>query len=71
MRKTLLEMGYFEKYDLSNVKFFKRIASFYPEMILRPSSCFEDVKNAGLLIFNSLKLKKLIFNIFVIRNWKN
>ena len=27
-------------------------------------------KNAGLLIFNSLKQKKLIFNFFVIRNWK-
>ena len=27
-------------------------------------------KIAGLLIFNSLKQKKLIFNFFVIRNWK-
>ena len=28
-------------------------------------------KNAGLLIFNSLKQKKLIFSFFVNRNWKN
>ena len=28
-------------------------------------------KNTGLLIFNSLKEKKLIFNFFVNRNWKN
>ena len=27
-------------------------------------------KNTGLLIFNSLKQKKLIFNFFVNRNWK-
>ena len=39
-------------------------------MILRPLSCFEDTKNTGLLIFNSLKQKKLIFNFFVNRNWK-
>ena len=31
-------------------------------MILRPLFCFEDTKNTGLLIFNSLKQKKLIFN---------
>ena len=52
------------------LKIFKRIASFYPEMILRPLFCFEDTKNTGLLIFNSLKLKKLIFNFFVNRNRK-
>ena len=40
-------------------------------MILRPLCCFEDTKNTGLLIFNSLKQKKLIFNFFVNnRNWK-
>ena len=33
--------------------------------------CFEDTKNTGLLIFNSLKQKKLIFNFFINRNWKN
>ena len=33
----------------------------------RPLFCFEDAKNAGLLIFNSLKQKKLNFNFFVIR----
>ena len=27
-------------------------------------------KNTGLLIFNSLKQKKLIFNFLVNRNWK-
>ena len=39
-------------------------------MIPRPLFCFEDTKNTGLLIFNSLKQKKLILNIFVNRNWK-
>ena len=38
-------------------------------MILRPLFCFEDAKNTGLLMFNSLKQKKLIFNFFVNRNW--
>ena len=39
-------------------------------MILRPLFCFKDTKDTGLLIFNSLKQKKLIFNFFVNRNWK-
>ena len=39
-------------------------------MILRPLFCFEDTKNTGLLIFNSLKQNKLIFNFFVNRNRK-
>ena len=39
-------------------------------MILRPLFSFEDTKNTGLLIFNSLKQKKLIFNFFVNRSWK-
>ena len=39
-------------------------------MILRPLFCFKDTKNTGLLIFNSLKQKKLIFNFFVNCNWK-
>ena len=47
------------------LKFFKTIISFYPEMILRPLFCFEDTKNTGLLIFNSLKQKKLIFNFLL------
>ena len=38
-------------------------------MILRPLFCFKE-KNTGLVIFNSLKQKKLIFNFFVNRNWK-
>ena len=32
--------------------------------------CYEDTKNTGVLISNSLKQKKLIFNFFVNRNWK-
>ena len=47
------------------LKFFKTIILFYPEMILRPLFCFEDTKNTGLLIFNSLKQKKLIFNFLL------
>ena len=48
----------------------KRVTSFYPEMILRPLFSLEDTKNTDLLIFNSLKQKKLIFNFLVNRNWK-
>ena len=36
-------------------------------MILRPLFCFEDKKNTALLIFNSLKEKKLIINFLVER----
>ena len=39
-------------------------------MILRPLFFFEDTKNTGLLIFNSLKQKKFIFNFFVNRYGK-
>ena len=39
-------------------------------MILRPVFCFKDTKIAGLLKFNSLKQKKLIFNFVVNGNWK-
>ena len=39
-------------------------------MILRPLFCFKETKNTGLLIFNSMKQKKLIFNLVVNRNWK-
>ena len=49
------------------LNFFKRITSFYLELILRPLFCFEDTKNTGLLRFNFLKQKKLIFNYFVNR----
>ena len=71
MRKVILEMEYFIKSMIYQMlKFFKRITSFYPEMILRPLFCFKDTKNTGLLIFNSLKQKKLMFNFVVNRNWK-
>ena len=66
VRKIILEIEHFIKSMIYQMlKFFKRIASFYPEMILRPFFCFEDTKKTGLLIFNSLKQKKLIFNLFV------
>ena len=39
-------------------------------MILRPLCRFKDTKSTGLLTFNSLKQKKLIFNFVVNRNWK-
>ena len=39
-------------------------------MIRRPLLWFKDTKNAGELIFNFLKQKKLIFNFFVNCNWK-
>ena len=72
MRKIILEMEYFiQSMIYQIIKFFKRIGSFYPEIILRPLFCFEDKNNTGLLIFNYLKQKKLIFNFLVNRNWKN
>ena len=42
------------------------MTSLYPETVI----CFEDTKNTGLVIFTSLKQKKLILNFFVNRNWK-
>ena len=71
MRKIILEVEYCMKQVLSNVKIFQKNSLFHPEMILRPLFCFKVRKNTGLLIFNSLKQRKLIFNFFVNRNWKN
>ena len=71
MRKIILEVEYCMKQDLSNVKIFQKNSLFHPEMILRPLFCFKVRKNTGLLIFNSLKQKELIFNFFVNRNWNN
>ena len=72
MRKIIWKMEYFiNSMIYQMLKFFKRITSFYPHMILRPKFCLEaDTKNTGLLIFKSLKQKKLLFNFFVNRNWK-
>ena len=39
-------------------------------MILRPLFCFKVTRNTGLLIFNSLRQKELVFNFVVNRNWK-
>ena len=66
MCQIMLKMEYFiNSVIYQMLKFFKTIISFYPEMILRPLFCFEDTKNTGLLIFNSLKQKKLIFNFLL------
>ena len=66
MRKIIVEMEFFiNSMIYQMLKFFKRITSCYPEMILRPLLCFEATKNTGLLIFNSLKQKKIIFNLLL------
>ena len=52
------------------LKFFKRITSFYPEMIPNTFILLWTYKNTGLLISNPLKQNKLIFNFFINRNWK-
>ena len=70
MRKIILEVEYCMKHDLLNVKMFQKNSLFHPEMIPRPLFCFKARKNTGLLIFNSLKQKELIFNFFVNPNWK-
>ena len=43
---------------------------FHPKMILRLLFCFKVTRNTGLLIFNSLRQKELVFKFFVNRNWK-
>ena len=48
---------------------FQKNNLFHSEIILRPLFCLKIQKNTGLLIFNSLKQKKLIFNFSVNRNW--
>ena len=70
MRKVILEVEYCMKHDLLNPKIFQKNSLFHPEMILRLLFCFKVRKNTGLLIFNSLKQKELIFNFFVNSNWK-
>ena len=53
MRKVILEMEYFiNNMMYQMLKFFKRITSFYSEMILRLLFRFEYTKNTGLLILN-------------------
>ena len=72
MRKIILKMEHFiNSMIYQMLKFFTRITSFYPEMILRPLFCFEDKKYTGLLIFNSLKQNKLIFNFLLTVTEKN
>ena len=46
-------------------------ASSITFLMIRPLFCFEDTKNSGLLIFNSLKQKKLIFNFLLTVTEKN
>ena len=41
MRKIILEVEYWVKHDLLNVKIFQKSRLFHPEMILRPLFCFE------------------------------
>ena len=68
MRKIILEGEYCMQYDVLNDKIFQKNSLFHPEMILRPLFCSKVRKNTGLLIFNSLKQKKLFLNFFVNRN---
>ena len=71
MRKIILEVEHFIKTMIRQLlKFFETNGLFHPEMILRPLFCFEDTKNTGLFIFNSLKQNQLIANFFVNHNWK-
>ena len=68
MRKIILEVEHFIKTMIRQLlKFFETNGLFHPEMILRPLFCFEDTKNTGLLTFNSLEQKKLVFNFVINR----
>ena len=51
------------------LKFFKRIAYLIPRWSEDLYFALK-IKNTGLVIFDSLKQKKLIFNFFFNRNWK-
>ena len=53
------------------LKFFQKNTLFHPEMIHDLYFALKIEKNTGLVIFNSLKQKKLIFNFVVNRNWKS
>ena len=71
MRKIILIRNgiLYNKYDLSNVKIVQKNNFILSrDDPIRPLFCFEDTKNRGLLIFNSLKENKLIFNFFVNRD---
>ena len=70
MFKMVLEVGYLKSMIYQILKNFQKNNLFYPEMIVKHLFCFKDTKNPGLLIFISLKQKKLIFNFFGNRNWK-
>ena len=50
------------------LKCFKRITYFNARWS-KDFIFLKDTKNTGLLIFNCLKQKKVIFNFFVNRNW--
>ena len=72
MCKIILEMKYFIKSMIYQMlKFFKKNSFSLSRDDPKTFFCFEDTKNTGLLIFNSLKQKKFIFNFFVNHNWKN
>ena len=60
MRKMILKVEFLKSMIYEILKIFRRI-TFYPELL--QLQLFK--KNTGLLIFNSLKQKKLIFNFFV------
>ena len=68
MRKIILEVEYFIKSMIYQmlIKMFQNNSLFHPEMILRPLFCFKETKKTGLLIFNSLKQRKLIFTFLLI-----
>ena len=50
------------------LKFFKKNSFSLSRDDRKTLFCFEDAQNTGLLLSNSLKQKKLIFNFFVNRN---
>ena len=71
MRKIILEIEHFIKSMIYHMSIFFQKNSFILSLVIvRPLFCFESTKNAGLLIFNSLKQNKLIFNLLANRNWK-
>ena len=60
----------YKKYDLSYVKIFQKNSFIFSRGDSKSYFALKVKKNARLLIFNSLKQKKLIFNFLVNRNWK-
>ena len=62
MRKIIWKMEYFINSTIYQMlKFFKRITSFYPDMILRPLFCIADTKKYRFINIQLFESKEINF----------